>query len=137
MLAKRAQRVESNFKETPKGTFPFMQFFQMVIGLLGMCPNTVTPAPVNPTENPSPVQAAAWEDAWKIKTKAKQSAKEGGGFGGPAFNKTVAETMKKSRRDGQRMKRKEAVEAVSQMFADAAASSMPELYSDVLEARHS
>ena len=137
MLAKRAQRIESNLKETPKGAFPIMEIFQLIIGLLGMCPKPVTPPPANPTENPTLVQAAAWEDAWKIKTKAKQSAKEGGGFGGPAFNKTVAETMKKSRRDGQRMKRKEAVEAVSQMFADAAASSMPELYSDVLEARHS
>lgn len=117
--------------------FPFMEIFQLIIGLLGVCPKPVTPPPANPTANPSPVQSSAWEDAWKIKCKAKQSAKDDGTYGGPAFSRTVTETMKKSRLDGQKLKRKEAVEAVTQMFADAAASSMPELYSDVLEARHS
>lgn len=135
-MAKRAQRIDSNLKETPRGVIPFMEIFQLVIGLLGMCPKPVTPAPDSKITNPTPAQSAAWEDAWKIKCKAKQSAKDDGTYGGPAFTRTVSETLQKSRLDGQKMKRRQAVEVVTKMFADAESSSMPELYSDVLEARH-
>jgi hypothetical protein len=94
------------------------------------------PAPVNPTPSPSPVQAAAWDDAWKLKSTAEGALQSDGSYSGKGFQKTVSETRKKSRRDGQKMKKSEAVEAVSAMFDDARSSAMPELYSDVLEARH-
>jgi len=136
MLAKRAERIDRKLKETPRGVFPIMEIFQVIMGIIGMCPKPVVPAPVNPTPSPSPVQAAAWDDAWKLKSTAEGALQDDGSYSGKGFQKTVAETRKKSRRDGQKMKKSEAIEAVSAMFDDARSSTMPDLFSDVLEARH-
>lgn len=133
ILAKRAKRIESKLPEDTRGAISLLVVFDIVMSLLKACPKPVVPTPVNPTPNPTPVQSAAWEDAHKLKQKAIEARRDNGTFGGKGFNGSVAELMKKSRRDGEKIRRKEAVESVSASFEDAISSSMPDLYGDVME----
>lgn len=114
-----------------------MELFSFIFGLLGACPKPVVPTPVNPTPSPTPAQSAAWEDAHKLKCKAAESRQSDGSYSGPAFRKTVAEMVKTKRRDGEKIRRKEAVDAVSDAFDDANASRIEDIYVEVCEFRHS
>lgn len=114
---------------------PILEIFTIVMNLIKLCPKPVVPEPVNPTPNPTPAQAKAWSEAHKLKCKANDAVRNDG-YGGQGFNAAVRDLMKEKRRDGEKIKRKEAVEAVSQTFDDARSSTMADLYGDVLEFNH-
>lgn len=120
-----------------RGMVPILEIFQIIMGFISACKTPPAPAPVNPTPTPTPAQSAAWGDAWKLKTAATEERQGPGQFSGKSYRKTVAETRKKSRRDGKKMGKREAEDAVSQSFEDAFSSSMPDIYGDICEFRHS
>jgi len=135
MLAKRAEKLDKKMTAAPRGAIGFLAIFELVLGLLKLCPKPVDPVPPNPTPSPTPAQSAAWNDAHHMKSTAKRERLADGTYGGPGFNKTVRGIMKQSRRDGQRMRRPEAIEAATNSFADADNDKIENVYSDILEMR--
>ena len=136
MLAKRAERLDRKMTAAPRGSIGFIAIFEMVLGFLKLCPKPVDPVPVNPTPTPTPAQSAAWNDAHHLKSTAKKERQSDGSYAGPGFNKTVRGILKQSRRDGERMRRPEAVEAATKSFADADNDKIENVYSDIIELRH-
>lgn len=134
MLAKRAEKLGK--RTTAYGVLPWMEILTTVLGLLASCRKPPAPAPVNPTPNPTPAQTAAWDDAWKLKANADAAREDDGSYAGPAYKRTRASIRKQNRRDGHPIKADAADAAATAAFDDARASTMADLYSDVLEARH-
>ena len=130
MLAKRAAKLDKVY-----GVLPWMEIFTLVLGFITAKCRPPTPAPVNPTPTPTPAQAKAWDDAWLLKSNALASREDDGSYSGKHFNRLRAEIKRKHKRDGTKISKDEAADAAAGVFEDAIASSMPDLYHDVLEAR--
>ena len=136
MLAKRAEKLEAAAKGSPlAGVIDWISLLPTLLSLLGLCKKPVKPEPVNPTPSPTPSQAAAWSDAWRLKSAAVDNW-NGSSYDGRALQRTAAHIRQQKRRDGGKISKDEAQAAARVALDNARVSSMPELYGDVLEARH-
>ena len=136
MLATQAARLEKKAKARGLyGVFDWMAILQALLPLIGTCKKPVNPAPVNPTPNPTPAQASAWEKAWALKSAAVDNW-DGTEYANPTVRKTAVQIRRTNRRDGTPMKKPESHEAALIALDDARTASMSELYSNVLEATH-
>lgn len=114
---------------------PWAIILPTLLELLGkLCPPK-NPEPVIPIVNPTPVQSAAWTDAWGFKSGATDNW-DGNSYHPKTINKTAAKIRRTNKHNGKPMTKAEAVDAAVLALDDARLSPMPELYSDVLEARH-
>lgn len=136
MLAMRVKKLDKRSANRGYKAVPWMEIIQMVLGFLGTSRKPVDPAPPNPTPNPTPAQAKAWQDAWHLKWNAEQSGDSEHGYSGPAFTRTAKGIKKQQKRDGSKISLKEAQDSAADLFDEANASKLEDIYSDVLEANH-
>lgn len=103
--------------------------------LLPLVCKAVNPAPVNPTPNPTPSQSDAWLKAWDVKSSAVDNW-DGQSYRPRAITKAAAAIRKEKKRDGTPIKKHEAQRLGIIALDDIRTASMPEIYSNVLEAEH-
>lgn len=134
MLAKRAERLDKRAKGTDNyGVIDWMTLLPMLLGLLSLC-KPKNPEPVNPTPNPTPVQANAWSKAWAAKSAGTDNW-DGDSYKPAAVRRAAAKIRQQGRRDGKPMKKAAAEEAAILALDEGRTSTMADLYSDVLEAQ--
>lgn len=138
MISLRAERINKRFKGTSLyGVIDWIALLPMLLPLLGLCKRPVNPTPVNPTPNPNPVQAEAWEQAWGLKSAAVDNwDPQTGTYADKVVNRTAAKIFRQKKRDGSRITRDESREAAIRALDDTRVDSMVNIYHDVLEARH-
>ncbi len=136
MLALQAVRLEHQAQAVGLlGIFPWMEILQVLLPLIGTCKKPVNPTPPNPTRNPTPSQASAWEQAWHLKSAAIDNW-DGSEYSPSTIKRTAAPIRKQKRRDGTPITKSEANAAAIIALNDARTVPMAELYSNVLEATH-
>lgn len=136
MIAYRASQINETAEGTTLyGVIDWVSLLPTFLSLLGMCRKPTKPAPVNPTPQPTQQQATAWEDAWRMKSGATDNW-DGQAYSDKILTRTARHIRKAKKRDGQPITKPESVEAALLALDNARLSEMPDLYHDVLEARH-
>jgi hypothetical protein len=132
LLASQALRIEKKAKAEGLAGFDVISLLSMLLPFL--C-KAINPEPVNPTPNPTPTQADAWTKAWRAKSAAVDNV-EGDSYRQATINKAAAKIRQQHRKDGTPIKKHEAQRLAVIVLDDARVASMPELYSNILEAEH-
>jgi len=94
------------------------------------------PVPPNPNPAPTPQESLAWSNAWAIKGRAEKAYREGSGsYDRHTLNQTANAIQNQKRKNGERIKQKEAVELAKVALDAARNTPHEEIAQTILEAQ--